>query len=86
MGKLRVTPMRKPKKGVGSRKSDPMVVQAVRFNKLRYTVAQAKAWCAKYNLTVLKFEPATASRTVAMKRAGAKRRVTKRVTKRRRAG
>lgn len=86
LGKLRTTPMRKPKKGVGSRKSDPMVVQAVRFNRLRYTAAQARAWCVKHGLKVLKFEPATASSQVAMKRAAVKRKATKRVAKRRRAG
>jgi hypothetical protein len=73
IGKLRRTPLRKPKSGTGSRVRDPMVVQAFRFSNALWTAAQARQWLAKHNVKTMRFEPATASRQASM-RATHKRR------------
>lgn len=36
-----------------------VILQAIRFNKNKYTVQQAKAWLDKHNAKVIKFEKAT---------------------------
>ena len=74
IGKLKVTPLKKPKKGVGSRQRDATTVQAYRFPKKRFTPAQAKAWLKKYKIKYTLFEPARKAVPKKRKKVAPKRR------------
>jgi len=75
IGKLKTTPIKKPKKGTGSRVRDPMVVQAYHFPKTKFTAAQARTWLKKHKVKISAFEAARKGKvTPKKKKATPKRR------------